>query len=317
MAEEIDERQRHGISRRTFLRGSGAIAATASLTAAGVACESSTPDAGDQGVATYRKTAEDFYDGTAAPVPADGLTGYQFFTPSEAKTAEALFARILPGTPEDPGAREAGVLLFVDYKLGTNDGFAEPTYRDGPFAASYEGSAPPEAAGPGAKAIYIAKDQLDRYGFQSVMTPRETYRSGLGALDRYATAKFGKAFVDLAEGDQDAIVTDLAKGKTSGPAAFTSPSDKAFFKAVRADVVQGMFADPAYGGNQGKAGWKLIRYPGAQRAYSPEDMSSEAVREPQSMAELHASEPGTSEGPNTINPVSAGTPGQYDAHRAH
>ena len=103
--------------------------------------------------------------------------------------------RVLPGTPEDPGAREAGVLLFVDYKLGTNDGFAEPTYRDGPSRLRTRAVPLRRRPARGRRPL-LAKDQLDRYGFQSVMTPRETYRSGLGALDRYATAKFGKAFVD-------------------------------------------------------------------------------------------------------------------------
>jgi len=28
-------------------------------------------------------------------------------------------------------------------------------------------------------------------------------------------------------------------------------------------VMQGMFADPIYGGNRNKAGWKLIGFPGA------------------------------------------------------
>ena len=32
------------------------------------------------------------------------------------------------------------------------------------------------------------------------------------------------------------------------------------------DTNEGMFADPIYGGNRDFAGWKLIGYPGAQRA---------------------------------------------------
>ena len=44
------------------------------------------------------------------------------------------------------------------------------------------------------------------------------------------------------------------------------PEAKDFFKLVLEDTYEGMFADPVYGGNHCFAGWKLIGYPGAQRA---------------------------------------------------
>jgi gluconate 2-dehydrogenase gamma chain len=43
------------------------------------------------------------------------------------------------------------------------------------------------------------------------------------------------------------------------------------------DTYEGMFSDPIYGGNHAFAGWKLVGYPGAQRAYTP----SELVHGPQ------------------------------------
>jgi gluconate 2-dehydrogenase gamma chain len=36
-----------------------------------------------------------------------------------------------------------------------------------------------------------------------------------------------------------------------------------FWGTVYATVMQGMFADPIYGGNRDKAGWKMIGFPGA------------------------------------------------------
>jgi len=36
---------------------------------------------------------------------------------------------------------------------------------------------------------------------------------------------------------------------------------------LRGDVADGFFADPAYGGNRGKVGWKLVGYPGVAVAY--------------------------------------------------
>jgi gluconate 2-dehydrogenase gamma chain len=35
-------------------------------------------------------------------------------------------------------------------------------------------------------------------------------------------------------------------------------------------TVQGMFCDPAYGGNRDAIGWRLLGFPGAQWSYSTE-----------------------------------------------
>ena len=39
--------------------------------------------------------------------------------------------------------------------------------------------------------------------------------------------------------------------------------DGVFWNALYQTVMEGMFADPMYGGNKNKAGWKLIGFPGA------------------------------------------------------
>jgi gluconate 2-dehydrogenase gamma chain len=41
------------------------------------------------------------------------------------------------------------------------------------------------------------------------------------------------------------------------------PSSKTFFDMLYQNVMEGMFSDPIYGGNQNKAGWRLIGFPGA------------------------------------------------------
>jgi gluconate 2-dehydrogenase gamma chain len=38
--------------------------------------------------------------------------------------------------------------------------------------------------------------------------------------------------------------------------------------------MEGMFADPVYGGNKDFAGWILVGFPGAQPLFSPADMQS-------------------------------------------
>jgi len=54
----------------------------------------------------------------------------EFFTPEQAIEIDAISARIIP-TDELPGAREAGVLYFIDRGLATFSADDQKTYRDG------------------------------------------------------------------------------------------------------------------------------------------------------------------------------------------
>lgn len=284
------------ITRRTFVAGSLAIGAGALV----AGCAPNAPlGRGAEPTATPLPPQEKYEHVPFAPEAPPEPGTLRFFTPDEARAAEALFARIIPGTPADPGAREAGVVTYVDFLLGSVEGFAEPTYTPGPHAKEHEGDAPPP---PEDGVVWVKKDQMARYGFQSALSPHETYRKGLAQLDRYCRGKHGKPFADLAEPRQDEVIGDMADGKTTG---FDSPKDKGFFKALRADAIDGMFADPAYGGNRGMVGWKLVKYPGAQRAYTPLDLKTEGTRlPPQDLAHLPHFHPGQGTRPGVILPVS-------------
>jgi gluconate 2-dehydrogenase gamma chain len=193
----------------------------------------------------------------------------------------------MPGSPADPGAREAGVVDYIDRALGgPNLGYELKTYLQGPFLAvsetpvSVEASSQPDIY----RTVQVGAEIAPRYGYQSVLTPQELYRRGLGFVDAYAMSKAGKAFVDLSEADQDALLTDMAADKATG---FDGPSGKAFFTQLRNDTIEGMFCDPMYGGNRDLVGWKLIGYPGAQRFYSAQDLKTPGTtRPPQSLAQL-------------------------------
>jgi hypothetical protein len=54
----------------------------------------------------------------------------KFFTVSEAAMLDAITARILP-SGSTPGAREAGVVNFIDYMLATQYVGQEAAYREG------------------------------------------------------------------------------------------------------------------------------------------------------------------------------------------
>src|SRR5439155_20449094 len=71
----------------------------------------------------------------------------QFFNIHEAETVDAIVSRILPGTADDPGAHEAGVVFYIDGKLGgTNLGYSLKTYQQGPFPVVSETPVTVEAA---------------------------------------------------------------------------------------------------------------------------------------------------------------------------
>lgn len=263
-----DDRARS--TRRRFLAGAGTVTAAA---AAGLHVASRD---GDEATVPSDTAAVDFPPLPPASLPPrDAVT--EFFTRDEARTVEAIAARIVPGTPEDPGAREAGVARYIDHKLASFEAFAEPTYRHGPFPRL-------DAT------LHLSGDEADRYGFQSSLTPQQIYRRGLEALGRYTRQRFRAPFADLDEARQDTVLAALEDGRAG---TFDEPPSDAFFEIVRTDVVHGMFADPAYGGNVGMVGWRLIGYPGAQRGYTPEELrSGRTDRRPQSLDHLPQVAPG-------------------------
>jgi gluconate 2-dehydrogenase gamma chain len=55
---------------------------------------------------------------------------FEFFTPEQAAEVDAITARIIP-TDETPGAREAGVVYFIDRGLATFAADDQKTYREG------------------------------------------------------------------------------------------------------------------------------------------------------------------------------------------
>src|SRR5258708_18377482 len=55
---------------------------------------------------------------------------FQFFSPEQAVEIDAITARIIP-SDETPGAREAGVVYFIDRALTTFASDDQKTYREG------------------------------------------------------------------------------------------------------------------------------------------------------------------------------------------
>jgi gluconate 2-dehydrogenase gamma chain len=205
---------------------------------------------------------------------ADPLAqGRRFFTPQQFQTVEAIAERIWPATEGSPGAIEAGAVHYIDHALA------------GPYAS-----------------------------FQLA------YRDGLLALDEVSQAQHTALYRNLTPEQQDALLAGIdagevtrqpQQGREDGPSGATEDqfldgrdgesgrqiaglmpptvSDlQSFFGLVRAHTMEGLFADPIYGGNRDFAGWRAVGYPGPHYVYTEEEQQSfEPLNKPlQSIADL-------------------------------
>ncbi|CAH1660787.1 MULTISPECIES: GMC family oxidoreductase [unclassified Chelatococcus] len=90
------------------------------------------------------------------------------------------------------------------------------------------------------------------------------YRSALAALNAAAQARFGFAFADSSASQQNILITAMEEGQVEG-------LPKGFFNLLRRHVIEGLFADPAYGGNRDTGGWASIGFPGVIDTHTPEE----------------------------------------------
>src|ERR1700739_3877262 len=86
----------------------------------------------------------------------------RFFSQAEARIVAAAASRIFPSDEMGPGAREAGVAVYIDRQLAGPWGRDHHRYTQGPF----EENAPAE------------------FGYQGQATPQQIYRQGIKELKR-------------------------------------------------------------------------------------------------------------------------------------
>ena len=218
------------VSRRRFLQVLGAVG----LTQAVVASAQATP--------TLPQAPE--YSAPRQPRALHALeSAYTFFTVPEARFVEAATARLIPNDDLGPGALEAGVAPFIDRQLQGKFGLAADWYMQGPWG-----------------------DGTDEQGYQLPLLPQEVYRLGIAAVDMLAEARYGSVFADLGAADQDSLLTALENGELDAP-PLPPRILNTFWDMLLENTKQGFFSDPAYGGNQDKAGWRLVGFPGVAAAY--------------------------------------------------
>ena len=111
-------------------------------------------------------------------------------------------------------------------------------------------------------------DYLDRALAGAYAEAAETYRLGLNGLDRAARQIFGTNFVECDTIQQVELLKQMEHGQLP---AFEFPDQQDFFALLRAHLQEGLFADPLYGGNHDKQGWKFLEHPGIWLENSSEE----------------------------------------------
>jgi gluconate 2-dehydrogenase gamma chain len=142
---------------------------------------------------------------------------------------------------------------------------------------------PTDATGPGALESGVATfiTQSLQGGLSGGLTKLGgLYTANLTAVDAYAQKAYGNTFPSLSPSVQDQVLTDIESGKATG---FT-PDSPTFFATIREDTLEGMFSDPAYGGNKNFAGWKLVGYPGVKMPLPASDQQIGVKVKPANMS---------------------------------
>jgi gluconate 2-dehydrogenase gamma chain len=170
--------------------------------------------------------------GAAAPVAA----GYSYFNLEEAAFVEALVDHMVPADELTPKGTEIGINVYIDRALAGAWGKGDRLYMQGPW-----------------------KQGTPSQGYQLPLTPAQLYRAGIEATNAACRKTYGKPFDRLDDKQREEVLVGLATGKLTFD---NGPPARVFWTMVYQTVMEGMFADPIYGGNRNKVGWKLIGFPG-------------------------------------------------------
>ena len=166
---------------------------------------------------------------------------YMFLSQTEVAFLDAAVSQLIPADELGPGAREAGVTYFIDQQLFGGYGSMARKYTQGPW---------PEGT--------------PQQGYQSPLTPAGVYRAGIRDTNTYCRKILGKSF-DALDGAQQ---QEVLRGLDNGTIELDQVRSRFFFDMLLNDTIAGFFADPVYGGNRDKAGWKLVGFPGVAAVYT-------------------------------------------------
>ena len=170
-----------------------------------------------------------------ATAPPTTSAGYTFLTAPEAAFVEAAVDVLVPADELTPSGTDLGLAVFIDRQLAGAWGTGDRLYRQGPWRKGVPGQ-----------------------GYQLPLTPAEFFRASIDAANRYCKNTYSKEFDQLASAEKQRVLEGLDQSKIT----LDGVPGKQFFDMFYQATMEGLFADPIYGGNRNKAAWKMIGYPG-------------------------------------------------------
>jgi len=174
------------------------------------------------------------------------VTAYRFLTAHQAATVIEATARLVPGPQDDPleaghpGAREAGVVHFIDRLLSAFEE-SPPAIFAGASWSNRHTSGPDHM-----KKFLPLVERQEKAWHERVKQLRKQVANAVVELDKAAAADGYKDFVAAPTSEQDKLLTDLADVR-----------DVLFSLTIDA-----MYSVPEYGGNHKLSGWHEIGWPG-------------------------------------------------------
>jgi gluconate 2-dehydrogenase gamma chain len=196
-------------------------------------------------------------------VVAQGQPQHLFLSAPEIEFLEAAVDRLIPPDEKWAGAKEAGVVTYIDRQMSGPWGKGDQLYMSGPYI-------------PGPR----------NAGYQLGFTPAQMFHRAIAAINQHFKNQ-GTSFKQLSHDQQDAYLSALEAGKFD----LNGVPSSTFFGFLWEHTLEGFFADPVYGGNRDKVGWRMIGFPGAYSDFY-EWIDKHGVpftREPMSIADEKAS----------------------------
>lgn len=197
------------------------------------------------------------------PVQAEAAAEtWLVLTAEEAAFYSAVADTMIPDDALSPSGSECGVPVFIDRQLASAWGAGARMYRAGPY---HQG--------------------VPEQGYQLPLTPRDYFAAGVQAANAWSHKTYGKSFDRLTPQERGEALTAMESAK----AVFEDFDAKGFFQRLLTITMEGFFSDPIYGGNRGKASWRMLGFPGLPATYAgkiEEYRDKRYIAEPQSIADF-------------------------------
>ncbi len=186
----------------------------------------------------------------------DSLEKIQTLSSDEASLLESIVETIIPTDDNGPGAKEAGVLYFIDKQLAGDYGNNARMYMKGPFISA--GHTGPLTVGDITYPQGSESVPFGGPGYQYEFNFRQFWATGLKNFQDYTVSTYGGKYEALSNGQKVQALIDLYNNK---PGNFEIKALDFFYELIFLTWA-GFLMDPSYGGNKGMPGWKLTGFVG-------------------------------------------------------